>query len=344
MAALTIRDIAKMCGVGVSTVSRAINDDPGINEQTKKRILKVIAEQKYIPNNSARNLNRADSNTIALLVKGIDNQFFLEMLAKFEEQLKEFKYSFMIQPVNTEQDDAQVAVELAKEKRLKGVIFLGGLMDTPEETLNAMGIPYVLCTVAVNLDAPKRQCSTISINDKNGGYLATDYLCRAGHKRIAMLAGREADYSVARLRLEGYRQALDEHGIPFDPELVRFMSEEIPEYSIENGYVTTKKLLESGQDFTAIYAVSDVISMGAYKAIKEAGKRIPEDYSVIGFDGIDMGRFYHPSLTTVKQPIDDMVAKTIELLMKQIDGDKTTVQVIYESEILERDSVRKIES
>jgi LacI family transcriptional regulator len=343
MAALTIRDIAKMCGVGVSTVSRAINDDPGINEQTKQRILKVIAEQKYIPNNSARNLKRTDSNTIALLVKGIDNQFFLEMLAKFEERLKELQYSFMIQPVNTEQDDAQVAVELAKEKRLKGVIFLGGLMDTPEVTLNAMGIPYVLCTVAVNLDAPKRQCSTISINDKNGGYIATDYLCRQGHKRIAMLAGREADYSVARLRLEGYRQALNEHGIRFDPELVRFMSDDIPEYSIENGYVTTKRLLESGLDFTAIYAISDVISMGAYKAIKEAGKRIPEDYSIIGFDGIDMGRFYHPSLTTVKQPTDDMVAKTIELLMKQIDGDKTSVQVIYESEILERDSVRKLD-
>ncbi|MBE5959435.1 MAG: LacI family transcriptional regulator [Lachnospiraceae bacterium] len=342
MAALTIKDIAKMCGVGVSTVSRAINDDPGINEQTKKRILKVIAEQNYVPNNSARNLKRTDSNTIALLVKGIDNQFFLEMLAKFEEKLKEFEYSFMIQPVNVEQDDAKVAVELAKEKRLKGVIFLGGLMDTPEETLNAMGIPYVLCTVAVNLDAPKRQCSTISINDKNGGYIATDYLCKAGHKKIAMLAGREADYSVARLRLEGYMQALKDNEIEFDPELVRFMSEDIPEYSIENGYVTTKKLLESGLDFTAIYAISDVISMGAYKAIYEAGKRIPEDYSIIGFDGIDMGNFYHPSLTTVKQPIDDMVAKTIELLMKQIDGDKTTMQVIYEAEVLERNSVKKM--
>lgn len=342
MGTLTIKDIARICNVGISTVSRAINDDPGINKDTKERILKVIKEYHYVPNNSARNLKMTDSNTIALLIKGIDNQFFQGMFKIFEAELNKLEYSFLIRAVGEDEDEADVAIELTREKRLKGIIFLGGLMDYPEEKLKRLGIPYILCTVAVNQDAPKRNCSSISINDEEESYRAVDYLCKMGHKNIAMITGRKSDYSIGKTRLEGYCRAIADNGLEVNEDLICYMKEDIPEYTIENGYEVAKDLLESGVECTAIYAISDLIAFGVYRAIYEKGKRIPEDYSVMGFDGLEMGKYYCPSLTTMKQPCEEMVKSSIKILMDAINGDTENKQLFFDANLLERDSVKKI--
>ena len=342
MQTLTIKDIAKICNVGISTVSRAINDDPGINKDTKERVLKVIEEYHYVPNNSARNLKMTESNTVALLIKGIDNQFFQGMLKNFEEELTSKGYSFVLQTVGEDQDDADVAIELAKEKRLKGMIFLGGLMDYPEEKLKRAGVPYVLCTVAVNLDAPKRNCPSVSINDEKESFHAVDYLCKHGHKKIAIISGRETDYAVGRMRLIGYRKALEANGIEYDPELVRFMKDDIPEYSIENGYAVMKDIIDMNIDCTAVYCVSDLTAFGAYRAVYEAKKNIPEDYSIMGFDGLEMSKFFTPALTTVKQPCEEMVKSSIELLIKNINGEADHSQLIFDGELIAGESVKDI--
>ena len=319
MAEITIKDIAKICGVGISTVSRAINDDPGINENTRNRILKVIEEYHYIPNNSARHLKMTESNTVALLVKGIDNQFFQGMLKIFEEELKQLKYTFLLHAVDEEQKSMDVAVALAKERRLKGVIFLGGRIDTTDNRLKNMGIPYVMCTVAVDMTAPGRDCSSVSIDDEKESYRVVEYLC-----------------------LKGYKQALRDHGIDIEEKLIRHMKHEIPEYSIENGYMVTKELMESEVSFTALYAISDLTAFGAYKAILEAGKKIPDDYSVIGFDGIDISKYFHPSLTTMKQPCEEMVKSSIKLLMEAIHGQNEKKQCIFQADLIERESVKTL--
>lgn len=342
MGNITIKDIAKICNVGIGTVSRAINNDPGINDKTKERVLRVIKECGYVPNNSARNLKRSNSNTIALLIKGIDNQFFQGLLKIFQEELGKIKYSFLIHPVAEDEDEIYEALKLTKEKKLKGIIFLGGLIDRADERLKHLGIAYVLCTVAVNKDAPKRQCSSVSIDDELESFRAVDYLCKMGHKKIAMITGRETDYAVGRLRQEGYMRALKENGIEFDPKLVRFMKESIPEYSIENGYAVAKELLESGMEFTALYAVSDITAFGAYKAIYDAGKKIPEDYSVMGFDGLNMGNYFYPALTTMEQPGEEMVQASINLLMREIEGKKEHQKLFLEAKLLERKSVKKL--
>lgn len=340
--ALTIKDIAKICNVGISTVSRAINDDPGINKDTKDRVLKVIEEYHYVPNNSARNLKMTESNTVALLIKGIDNQFFQGMLKVFESELTKKGYSFMLQTVGEQEDDADVAIELAKEKRLKGMIFLGGLMDYPEESLKRAGVPYVLCTVAVNLDAPKRNCPSVSINDEKESYNAVQYLIKKGHSKIAIISGRETDYAVGRMRLIGYKRALEDNGIAYDPQYVRFMKDDIPEYSIRNGYEVMKEIIENDLDCTAIYCVSDLTAFGAYRAIYEAGKKIPQDYSIMGFDGLEMSQFFTPALTTIKQPCEEMVKSSVKLLIKSINGNPENKQVIFAGELVEGESVSKI--
>lgn len=342
MGNLTIKDIARICNVSTSTVSRAMNNDSGINKETKARILKIIEEYNFVPNNSARNLKMIESNTIAILIKGINNQFFQSMIHTFEEELNKISYSFIIHAVGENQDEISVAAELIKEKKLKGIIFLGGRLNNTEEILKPIGIPYVRCTGATDATDNKWGGCSINIDDVKESCRAIEYLIEKGHKRIAILTSSAADRSVGRLRLEGYKLAMEKHGLDVDPELIRYPVDEDDAYSASNGYAVTKAMLDKGVDCTAIFAVSDSMAFGVYKAIFEAGKRIPEDYSVVGFDGLELSAYYHPSLTTIKQPVEDMVKASIEQLMKAIDGESTKSQFFYDGILLERDSVKEI--
>lgn len=342
MGAITIKDIAKMCGVGVSTVSRAMNNHPDINPETKQMIMDTIAKYDYIPNNSARNLKRSESNTIAVLVKGIDNPFFQDMFQVFERQVQKTNYSFIIHRVEEREDEVSVALELEREKRLKGIIFLGGCFGDSEERMKKMDIPFVLCTVGMTDRVDKSLYSSISIDDCKESYRLVSHLCDLGHKRIAIITGKLDDESIGKLRYQGYIKALEDHGIPVEPELVRYMKQELPEYSPENGYAVAKELLEEGVEFTALYVVSDNTAFGVCKAILEAGKRIPEDYSVAGFDGIKLSRYYHPSLTTIQQPREEMARESIRLLIDLIEGRKENQHRIFEADLIEGESVRHI--
>ncbi|MCI5822609.1 MAG: LacI family transcriptional regulator [Lachnospiraceae bacterium] len=339
---MTIKDIAKMCNVGISTVSRAINNDPGINPKTRARILKVIEEQNFVPNNSARNLKMTESNTIALLIKGTNNPFFQGMLPIFEQELQKVEYSYVTYPVFENQDEMTVALELIKEKRLKGIIFLGGFSEVSETHLEDIGIPCVRCTVSnPNVVVGKRDYS-VAIDDRKEAFRAVDYLCKCGHKKIAILGGRKLDGSIGRMRLEGYKDALEANGIAYDPELVAYMREDVYEFTAENGYLTAKELLDSGKKFTAVFAISDMMAFGVYKAIQEKGLRIPEDISVMGFDGLALTNFYHPSLTTMCQPCDLMVKASIDVLLGAINDGTQGEQRIFPAELVIRDSVKKL--
>ncbi len=340
MAALTIKDIALICGVSISTVSRAINDDPGINANTRARVMEVVKEFNYIPNNSARNLKMTESNTVALIVKGLNNPFFQGMFPLFQEALEREGYQFLLHTVRADSDESYVAEEIAKEKRLKGIIFLGGKMDYPEKVLENIRIPLVLCSVAgrSGSDEEKILVSSVSIDDPKEAYKVVDYLCKNGHKRIAIVTGQKSDSTVGPLRLQGYKQALLDNGIEYDESLVGYMGDN-PEYSEANGYCIMEQLLKNGGDFTAVFVISDRMAVGVYKAIYDAGKRIPEDYSVIGFDGIELTHYMQPSLTTVVQPVQQMVDSSIKMLMEQIEDSSVRQRRTYEAELHERDSV-----
>lgn len=338
---LTIKDIAKFCGVGVSTVSRAINNDPGISPKTKERVLKVVNEFHYVPNNSARNLKMTESNTIALVVRGIDNIFFQSMFDDFQNELHGNGFDFLLHSVSEKSDIAKETIEIAKEKRLKGVIILGGQMEDPVKELDQLSVPYVLCTVAHSMYTPLPHANSVSIDDEKESYQAVKYLISKGHRRIAIITGRNGDYAVGGQRLLGYRKALNDSGIPVDENLIGHMVDDYAEYTADNGYVVAKDLLKR-TDFTALYCISDVIAMGAYKAIYEAGLSIPDDLSVIGFDGINLGKFMIPALTSMLQPVGDMVKTSVELLISAVEGDNTPRQLIYPATLLERDSVKDI--
>ena len=342
---ITIKDIARICGVGVGTVSRAINNDPRVSDATREKILKAVKDYHYVPNNSARNLKMVESNTIGLLFSGIDNPFFQGMISVFERACDELGYSFFLYAVKEHDWVENVAMEACKERRLKGLIILGGQLSFPNRRLDSLGVPYVLCTVTVPKTGEQLPCSSVSIDDEKESFRAVSYLIGLGHRRIAILAGRTGEYphGVGALRLTGYRRALEKNGIAFDPGLVFYMSEEIPEYSMPNGYDTMKRLLDSGADFTAVFAVSDTMAFGACRALWEAGRRIPEDCSIIGYDGQYYTEFMTPSLTTVVQPVTKMALKTVKLLDDAIRKKTAPVCVTYDAELCIRESVRRLE-
>lgn len=341
MEPITIKDVARLCGVGVSTVSRAINNHPDINQETKTMIMQVIKEHNYVPNNSARNLKRSDSKTIAVLIKGISNPFFNSMIKVFEQEIQKKKYSFLLHRVDQKENEVDVAVELIKEKKLKGIVFLGGYFSHNQEKLEQLGVPFVLSTIGMMEDKSVGY-SSVSVDDREESYKMVDYLCKLGHRQIAILAATSWDESIGRLRLEGYQRALKDNGIEIDPGLCFYMKEDIEGYTMANGYAVMNEVFDSKKEVTAVFAVSDSIAIGACRSIFDHGKRIPEDYSVAGFDGLDFIHYYNPTLTTIRQPVDEMAAATIKILFDVIKKKSDHQQIVFKAELLEGQSTRKI--
>lgn len=336
---ITIKDIARICGVGVSTVSRAINNHPDINPVTKQAIMDTIEKYGYIPNNSARNLKRTDAKCIAILIKGLTNPFFASMLRIVEEEVERKHYSLVLRHVEYFQDEVDVALELIKEQRLRGIIFLGGHFAHSEDKLAKITVPFVIATAGcIPENMSRKLYSSFTVDDEKEGYLMTKYLLSQGHEKIAILAADESDASISHLRLMGYRRALEEYGVEVDEDLICPMKDGIEWYSMQNGYVITTELLERRSDVTAIFAISDVMAVGACRAIRDKGMRVPQDIAVAGYDGIDIGIYSVPSITTIKQPVNEIAREAILLLFDIISGKKSHQHKVFDAELLIRES------
>lgn len=336
MGSMTIKDIAKKCGVGVSTVSRAMNNHPDINPETKEMIMKTIQESNYVPNNSARNLKRSDAKAIAVLVKGIGNTFFSDLVSGLERECQKMNYSCLLQHVEEQENELDAALHIAKEKKLRGLVFLGGNFSHPEEKMKQLEVPYVLSTICTA--GMKNDYAAVSVDDFKESYKMTEYLISMGHRDIAIITAPRDDRSIGKLRLMGYQKALEDHQIPFREELVGYMDVNEDRYSFRSGYSLTNKLLKAAK-FTALYATSDTLAIGACRALKEAGISVPEECSVAGFDGMDAGEFYIPSITTIRQPVEKIARATAQLLFDMIKGKENPRQLIFEGELLKRESV-----
>lgn len=341
MDTVTIKDIARKCGVGVSTVSRAMNNHPDINPKTKEMILQVIADSGFVPNNSARNLKRVDARAVALLVKGMDNMFFTDIIHTIEKETQEQKYSCILQQVEEDENELELALELVKEKRLRGIIFLGGNFAHPEELQRRLTVPFVISTIGQMEKAGGYIGGSVSVDNRKESFKIVDYLCSLGHRRIAVLTSAEDDESIGKLRLDGYRQALENRGIAFDPSLVVYMEPEIDRYSLASGYRMTKKLLEAGARFSALYATADTLALGACRALKEAGVEVPADCSVAGFDGLDAGKYYIPSLTTLEQPVEEIAEATVRHLFQLIRKKEKPRRLFFEGKLVVRESTQE---
>ena len=312
---LTIKEIAKLSGISVSTVSRAINNHYDISPETKRRVQEIIDQYGYVPNNSARNLKLNDARNIAVLVKGITNPFFTSMIKVFEKECSDHDYALVLEHVEEEQDETELAALLEKEKRLNGLIFLGGNPVQSVERLKRLTVPFVFCSVAVPDRKAFEEYSYVAIDDRAEAEKVTDYLIEQGRKRIALLSDAESDISNGMLRLEGYLHALEKHGIEPDPALICRPISIQKTYTYENGYQRTVDLIRSGTKFDAIFAIADSIAIGCLRALRDQGIRVPEDVAVIGFDGLEIGHYLTPALSTLQQPVDEMAEASMHALL-----------------------------
>ena len=332
---MNIKDIAKLAQVGVSTVSRVLNNHTDVKESTREKILEIIRESNYIPNNSARILKQHNTKNIGILVKGVFNPFFSEIANVIGKIINENGYTMIMRQNDYNiYQDVDTLIAFVKEKRLQGVLCLGGnFTEITDDCFKEINVPIVLTSVNTISKQGEIYYSSIGIDNIKGAYDATTYLINKGHKNIALILGDANDMGVSLWRLEGYKKALDERGIDKENDLIL-----IGQYSSKGAYVATLELLKKRKDITAVFALSDIMAVGAAKAILDSGLKIPEDVSIVGFDGMDESEFYNPSITTVKQPEKLMAEMSINLLMSLIKGETENKHVLLETKLIERDS------
>ena len=243
----------------------------------------------------------------------------------------------MVQQIDQDEDELDAAIVQMKEKRLRGIILLGGIIKNRGNKFKELDIPLVMVTSneADNISAD--EFSSIAIDDRKAAYEATKYLLQLGHRKIAFMASELENYGIMKLRLEGYKDALNEAGIPYDETL----TENARSFSIKSGYQAFQKLNQRcGGKFTAVFAIADTLAIGCLRAAKESGYQLPEDLSVMGFDGIEFGAYYSPSLTTVRQPYEYMAEQAIFMMRGLLDNEDNR-HMVLNAEIVERESCAK---
>ena len=336
---MNIKDIARLAGVGVSTVSRVINDHPDVKDETREKILKIIKESNYIPNNSARILKKNNTNNIGVLVKGVFNPFFAEMINIIGNRINEAGYTMILQQNDyATEDDVDNLIAFVKEKRLQGIICLGGnFLNINDESFKFLDIPVVLTSVNTLSKESKSKFSSIGIDNVLAAKASIQYLIDKGHRNIGILLGEKNDVGISGLRLEGYKKALEENNIPYSEENVF-----IGDYDYSGAYRVTKEIINNRKDITAIFSISDIMAVGAAKSVIDQGLQVGEDISIMGFDGMDISKYYNPGITTVKQPKKNMANNSIDLLLALLAKKEEHKHIIFETKIIERESCKKV--
>lgn len=336
---MNIRDIARLAGVGVSTVSRVINDHPDVKDETREKILKIIKESNYIPNNSARILKKNNTNNIGVLVKGVFNPFFAEMINIIGNRINEAGYTMILQQNDyATEDDVDNLIAFVKEKRLQGIICLGGnFLNINDESFQFLDIPVVLTSVNTLSKESKSKFSSIGIDNVLAAKASIQYLIDKGHRNIGILLGEKNDVGISGLRLEGYKKALEGNNIPYSEENVF-----IGDYDYSGAYRVTKEIINNRKDITAIFSISDIMAVGAAKSVIDQGLQVGEDISIMGFDGMDISKYYNPGITTVKQPKKNMANNSIDLLLALLAKKEDHKHIIFETKIIERESCKEV--
>ena len=335
MGNMTIKDIARISGCSVSTISRVINDRPDVRPETKERVLEVMREAGFVPNTNARQLKIQQSRSLVFVVKGTRNIFFSDFLVQLQWAATLYGYNGIVSYLDENANEIEAAEKILREIKPKGMIFLGGSVANFQKGFANISVPSVLTTlVSDKLDFPN--LSMVGVDDRAAAYQAVSYLIQQGHRKIAVLGGPATSYP-SMMRRQGAQQAMEDAGIRFEDKLYGLSN-----YDFESAYHAMNGLLARRAEFTALFAMSDVIAFGAIRALVSAGFRVPEDVSVIGFDGITMSRYCVPVMTTIVQPSEQIALQSIELLVRQIEHGTPAQTVTLQPELQQGESVRAI--
>ena len=308
----TARDVADLVGVSPSTVSRVLNHSTSnlIGEETRNRVLKAAAQLGYTPDPIARALRGKKSNLLGLIVREIDDPFFAHFISELSVQARNLNYHLVLGHAQSDPEEALTMTNVLDTRHTDGVVVLGDLKDD-EAALQEMLIGKH-AVVAVCRGPSPASLYTVNIDNRAGTYGLLDHLYNLGHRRFGFIDG--GWLGDLRERREAFLSYIEEHNLPIQPKWIQAQSN-----NAEGGYQAMRNLIELSERPTAIFAADDIMAIGALKAVTDAGLRVPDDFSVVGFDDIALARFFCPALTTMRQPIDVMSESVLGMLLELIN-------------------------
>ncbi|SHE48938.1 LacI family DNA-binding transcriptional regulator [Caloramator proteoclasticus] len=334
---VTIKDVAKKAGVSVSTVSRAFNNYSDINPETRELILKVADELGYRPNIIARSLSSNKNFRLGMLVEDYDlvgmlNPLVFEILMSFKNTATKLGYETVLLSTTSDIQKNEKLSKLFSDKQLDGM-FIMGLKMTDEYYRELSKIDSSCVLYDININNPNVGC--VGVDNTRGAFLAVEYLLKNGHKKIGFINGHKDAY-VSYERLDGYYLAHNRYAVNVDNTLIEYA-----DFTDKGAEEAVEKLINRHRDLTAIFCASDIMAIGALNRLNDLGYTVPDDISLIGFDGIYLSQCVSPKLTTIKQDTLKIGEAAANLLFNLIQGQRIG-RVVIEPELVERESVKTV--
>ncbi|MBQ6621718.1 MAG: LacI family DNA-binding transcriptional regulator [Mogibacterium sp.] len=333
----TIKDIARESGYSTGTVSRALNGSGGVSEKAIKRIMEVVDRYDFRLNENAKFLKQRSLKGIAVLIKGTYNMLFASLTELIQKRIEEAGYECSIYYLSEDDHEVTVAHRIALERKPEAILFLGCNLQYFKEGFSGIDIPCLMVTNDGS-DLGYDNLSSVSTDDRMAAEYIIDYLVSRGHTRIGIVGGDPATSAASDFRYQGCRRAFEKHGLSFDPS-VQF---EKGYFTLDEGYNGAARLFRKMPDVTAIFAMSDITAIGVIRAASDRGLRVPDDLSVIGFDGVDIADYLVPRLTTIRQNREVIVSKSLEILREMIRHDATSVHAMVPFTLISGNSVRQL--
>jgi LacI family transcriptional regulator len=330
-AMVTVHEVARVAGVSAATVSRFLNGTAKVSDEKRQAIESVIEKLNYKPNVLAQNLKAGSSRTIGVLTQSLVSGYFADAMAGIDDALQGTGYAPLIVSGHWHADEEAERIELLIARRVDGLVILSGKLKDAQILKLAHRVPIV--AFGRELDGP--QAYGFCLDNYWGACEAVEHLVLQGHRNIAFITG-PSDHQDALARLAGYRDTLAKHKIRENQSLVM-----AGDFSESGGLLAVERLLESGQQFTAIFAANDLTAYGARLALYRRGIRVPEDISVVGFDDLHSSMYTTPPLTTVRQPLFDVGRCLGQAILKMIGQRPLDIDVPQLS-LMVRESVRRL--
>lgn len=313
---MTIKDIARLSGYAVGTVSRVLNDRPDASPAAREKIMAVVEAYNFKLNSNAKHLKQQAYSGVAIIVKGTQNMLFASIIERLQELIKARGYLCLIYYIDEDNDEVEQAIQVSRERKPRGIVFLGSNPDFFRAQFVHISVPCILISnSAADLAFPN--LSSVCTDDGAAAARAVEYLIALGHRQIGVLGGSIETSSPSGARFAGCLRVFNADGIDFDTA----RQYEITRFEMKGGYRAMGRLLEKMPELTAVFAMSDVQAVGAIRALHERGLSVPEDISVVGFDGIALGDYFTPQLTTIQQDARHMADRGMEILFEHIAAD-----------------------
>jgi LacI family transcriptional regulator len=332
---VTIYDVAREAGVSMATVSRVVNNNPNVKPQTRKKVFEAIEKLGYRPNAVARGLASKRTTTVGVVIPDISNHIFAEVARGIEDIANMYHYNIILCNADKKKEKEIRVINTLLEKQVDGLLFMGAAVtDDHIEAFRTTTVPIVLCATGDE----KREFPSVDIDHEKAGYDATKQLIDAGHRKVAMIAGRMEDPYTGLARYQGYRRALEEAGIPFREEYVR-----VGTYRYASGMEMMNYFLQLKDRPTAVFVATDEMALGALHQVQDAGLKVPDDISIISVDNSKLSIMVRPQLSTVSQPMYDIGAVSMRLLTKLMKNETVEdKRVILPHEVVLRNTIRKM--